>query len=481
MRLKSVLSLGIVALAFCPAQAPCADSPRPAAFQAQSPKGSFEGAAAEVTALAKESALELMKLMKPEGLRPGEEVQSFSVMPWPFLPGAWLAALVVDGCPTVPGPGDADRWQRPYLWLALASLPAAPGKPALLAAPALGYLYLPSSRTAHISIQDPVQLGRGRTAFTASARFTVGLFGGGADCVVDYLIQVQDGRMRPVFSVLSSYSAMYRGNCNDDGSCDHFEEQEGLDWSVSKQHTKGQANIVVRALDDSGAKGRKATYTWNGDQYQSGAKPFFGNEDMVLEEAPLTEASSEQIQAWVTGEAARLLAAGNAQGLMNLEMAYSQEIWIGPDLFDVAARQRILGLAHALALATYKRDPQAALRLLGYGIGQQVLSVVGPEDADNQPPFFDLLQKETEADKAAALNDYAFILATKTKGNDAKAVILLSQVLALDPKRAVAHLNLADVLWGLGKKGEAKAHYARYVELSGERADLLERARTRAR
>jgi hypothetical protein len=49
----------------------------------------------------------------------------------------------------------------------------------------------------------------------------------------------------------------------------------------------------------------------------------------------------------VSGEAARLLATGDAQGLMNLEMAYSQEIWIGPDLFDTAARQRILVLALA--------------------------------------------------------------------------------------------------------------------------------------
>jgi tetratricopeptide (TPR) repeat protein len=409
-------------------------------------------------------------------------VQSFEVLPWPFQAGTWIAAMVVDGCPTIPGPDNEYHWQRPYLWLALASLPAAPVKPALLASPAIGHLFLANSRTLHIGLQDPVQLGSGRTGFTVTAQFSIPFGGGGADCVVDYLIQIQDGRMRPVFSMVSAYSAMYGGDWNEDGTRDHPEENESLSWSLSNRRTKGQANIVVSELEDGVAKGRKATYAWDGDHYQSGAKPFFPNQDMVLEEAPLTEATSDQIQAWVTGEAARLLAAGDAHGLMNLELAYSQEIWSGPDLFDTASRQRILVLAHSLALATYKADPQAALRLLGYGIGQQVRSVVGPADADNQPPFFELLQKENEVDKAAALNDYAFILATKTKGNGAKAATLLSQVLALDPKRAVAYLNLADVLWNLGKKGEAKAHYARYLELSDKEAkDVPEKARARAR
>lgn len=472
MRLKIVLFLGPFALALCPAQAPCADLP----------KGSFEAAAAQVTSMAKESALELMTLMKPEGLRPGETVKSFEVMPWPFLAGAWIAALVVDGCPTVPGPESDWNRQRPYLWLALASLPTAPGRPSLLARPALGYLFLPNSRALQVGLQDPVQLGSGRTGFTVTARFSIPFGGGGADCMVDHLIQIQDSRMRPVFSAVSTYAAMYGGDWNEDGTRDHSEEYQSFSWSLSKRRTKGQATIVMRTLDDAGTKGRKATYAWDGDHYQSGAKPFFPNQDMVLDEAPLTEATGEQIQPWVSSEAARLLAAGDVQGLMNLEMAYSQAIWMGPDLFDTASRQRILALAHALALANYKNDPQAALRLLGYGIGQQVLSVVGPADADNQPPFFELLQKETEVDKAAALNDYAFILATKTKGNGAKAAALLAQVLAMDPKRTVAYLNLADVLWGLGKRAEAKTHYAHYVELSGKEAkDLPERARTRAR
>ena len=96
--------------------------------------------------------------------------------------------------------------------------------------------------------------------------------------------------------------------------------------------------------------------------------------------------------------------------------------------------------------------------------------------------MFETLLGVEDPGAAAALNDYAFILATKTKGNGAKAASLLRSVIALDPKREVAYLNLADVLWGQGKKEEAREQYRRYRELSGREAQdipsrVLERIR----
>lgn len=58
-------------------------------------------------------------------------------------------------------------------------------------------------------------------------------------------------------------------------------------------------------------------------------------------------------------------------------------------------------------------------------------------------------------------NDYGFYLSESGKLPEAEQA--LRQVLEVAPERAVAHLNLADVLWALGRPIEARAEYAAYA------------------
>ena len=49
---------------------------------------------------------------------------------------------------------------------------------------------------------------------------------------------------------------------------------------------------------------------------------------------------------------------------------------------------------------------------------------------------------------------------------DAEAVLWLEKAVALDPKRAVAHLNLGDAYARIGKRDLARAAYEKYLALS---------------
>lgn len=59
------------------------------------------------------------------------------------------------------------------------------------------------------------------------------------------------------------------------------------------------------------------------------------------------------------------------------------------------------------------------------------------------------------------LNDYAYYLSERKEY--ARARPLLDAVIKSEPRRWVAHLNLADVLWALADEGEARRHYALYA------------------
>ena len=65
------------------------------------------------------------------------------------------------------------------------------------------------------------------------------------------------------------------------------------------------------------------------------------------------------------------------------------------------------------------------------------------------------------------MNNYAFYL---EQTNDlSKSLIVLRKVLDLDPSRMVGHLNVADVLWGLGETTDAQEHYSIYKEMMIDR------------
>jgi tetratricopeptide (TPR) repeat protein len=77
--------------------------------------------------------------------------------------------------------------------------------------------------------------------------------------------------------------------------------------------------------------------------------------------------------------------------------------------------------------------------------------------------------KSLEVDKTDyiyALNDYGFFL--QQAGEDARAVPIFNIIIKEDPSRAVAYLNLADSLWALERKTEARSHYKTYQRLMME-------------
>jgi hypothetical protein len=74
-------------------------------------------------------------------------------------------------------------------------------------------------------------------------------------------------------------------------------------------------------------------------------------------------------------------------------------------------------------------------------------------------------------------NDRGFFLAES--GRLSAALPPLEWVVENDPGRAVARLNLADALWGLGRTGDAIPHYEEYLMLLAE-MDCLDRAPDRA-
>jgi len=61
------------------------------------------------------------------------------------------------------------------------------------------------------------------------------------------------------------------------------------------------------------------------------------------------------------------------------------------------------------------------------------------------------------------LNDAAFFL--DLGGHHQEAIELLEQLVAVEPRRTAAHLNLADALWGVGEAQEAKVHYELFRQL----------------
>ncbi len=65
------------------------------------------------------------------------------------------------------------------------------------------------------------------------------------------------------------------------------------------------------------------------------------------------------------------------------------------------------------------------------------------------------------------MNNYAYFLEQINDLNE--SLIVLRKVMDLEPSRMVAHLNIADVLWGFDEFAEAKDHYETYLEMMTDR------------
>lgn len=448
---------------------------------APAPTPTFESVASRVTAIPTASAVALLQLMRPGGFKPGEEVKSFEVQPWDAATHTWLALLAVDGCAALDKTPSDEAGYIPWLWLAIVQLPPPPARPALLARPIGGFMQARDYIGHRYSLgQGPISIGPGKQAFVVSHDFTIPFAGGGADVVVDHIFLLRQGDLALVFSAVSKYDAMYGGDWHEDGTRDHPEENVSLHWEITKKKTDGFFNLRLREAD-AGPKARGAVYTWQGESYATGAKEFFSNEGLCLENGALTSPHEAWQKQWLQGELKRLLAAGDIEGVMGLDVVFQDKVRQGDGLLDKASRAQILTLAHQSALARYKTDPGLALRLLGYGICQATEAQgIAAQAFETDPPLFETLLQVADPKVVAALNDYAFILG-KNKRHASKAVSLLRSVLTLDPKRRVAYLNLADVLWSLGKKDEARAQYRRTLDLSAAGAtDVPARAQERA-
>ncbi|QVM89615.1 hypothetical protein JYG34_16470 [Pseudomonas entomophila] len=108
------------------------------------------------------------------------------------------------------------------------------------------------------------------------------------------------------------------------------------------------------------------------------------------------------------------------------------------------------------ALASYRKGDLAGLeRQLG------ALGIIGGEANCDLERY--VVERFFYADRLGWSNDLAFLFAEA--GHFEQARILLERVVAADPQRIVAHLNLADSYWGLGDQDKARQSYRRYREL----------------
>jgi tetratricopeptide (TPR) repeat protein len=119
--------------------------------------------------------------------------------------------------------------------------------------------------------------------------------------------------------------------------------------------------------------------------------------------------------------------------------------------FDMAAR--ILQRAHEAASKRFKgKDVAGAAKVLETAFEHFSEHSVHPEGREIIPA----------ARLAAIRNDYGFFLAEAGRLEEAEKE--LREVVAAAPERAVARLNLADVLWAQGKKEEADTQYREYAK-----------------
>lgn len=155
---------------------------------------------------------------------------------------------------------------------------------------------------------------------------------------------------------------------------------------------------------------------------------------------------------------------GDLDGIMKEKGGY-----LYPDFYAAAYSlpPQILRLAHEKALAAYRAgNLPDALRYMTFGIGQYQPKY-GLFD-DRKYPVSGQQYQLSPTVLVPIVNDYAFFLAESGRLKEAEPHLV--QVIRHAPERAVAYLNLADVLWGLGQRDDARFHYRAYLTLLGTEA-----------
>ena len=199
------------------------------------------------------------------------------------------------------------------------------------------------------------------------------------------------------------------------------------------------------------------TFSWDGHsiQYLS-----------TRSEDPSAETLEEAIRAAETGDA-KTLNSLYAEGHY-LPIFYPMNYIYKSTLAEAIKR------GHTAATRLYKagKSREAATRLaLMFDLTVALVNTVaGDDDSQTKAPDKWLQAWKSlevaNADYIYALNDYGFFL--QQAGDHQRAIPIFNIVIKEDPQRAVAYLNLADSLWALDRKVEAKAHYKTYQRLMTE-------------
>ncbi|HEV2912171.1 MAG TPA: bacterial transcriptional activator domain-containing protein [Pyrinomonadaceae bacterium] len=189
---------------------------------------------------------------------------------------------------------------------------------------------------------------------------------------------------------------------------------------------------------------------------------------------PSAEFVEEVIRAAETGDTKTLRAFLKSESDGDIGVMYPHA-YITRQLFTDAIRR-----GHNAATRLFKggRAREAALRLsLMFDVTAKLNRVLGiDEEASKRPDLWLAAWKFHEmqpGEYAYALNDYGYFL--QEAGDDEAAVNVFAAVIREDPTRAAAYLNLADSLWKLNRKTEARSHYETYRRLmsAAKRVDQI--------
>jgi|GEM_PF-780306 len=198
------------------------------------------------------------------------------------------------------------------------------------------------------------------------------------------------------------------------------------------------------------------TFSWNGLRLRYVA---------TRHEDPSAEFIEEMIRAAERGDTKTLrpfLENDPAEGTVEVMYPYA---YITRQLFTDAIKR---GHNASTRLFRQGRAQEAAQRLsLMFDVTEELNQIVSADEPLKALPARWLAawkaQELEHGDYVYALNDYGFFL--QQAGDHSLAVEIFKAIIEVDPARVVAYLNLADSLWTLDRKVEARAHYRTYRQL----------------
>ena len=128
----------------------------------------------------------------------------------------------------------------------------------------------------------------------------------------------------------------------------------------------------------------------------------------------------------------------------------------------------MLDLAHTDSLILFKKGKTA-----------EAIAELAPYAYNYQAAW--LADENLASTVISAINDYAYFLQENNQAAD--SIPFLNDIVAADPRRSVAWLNLADSNWAIGKQKDASKQYKKYIDLmltNNKKSKIPQRALDRA-